>query len=313
MDTYPQPHQPDPSLDLAKHAYYQLVHTLTGILPPPLADTPEALLTRNQAAIAQVAAMLPVNANEAGFAAQCIAARAQAEDVMRLIRVHAGDIQLVIKLNAQYIAMVRASLGAHGHLLRAQAVRHKREQSGAALSADDWTQHIATRSMQQALDADPLPAAPAAEYAAPATPVTEEPRPPAAEDPLAPAPQTAPVAQSPAPAEAPNPPPASASLPIPARAATFLPAPAAPMPPPAPRRSRHMTAPEDADDPPRNLPTEADHYALIYPRRAQEIRKNGGLPPDCSFGPPDDDLVHALVTGTTPALRALDSPNAAMV
>jgi hypothetical protein len=310
MDIDPQPHQPDPFLDLAKHAYYQLIHTLTGILPPPLADTPEALLTRNQAAIAQVAAMLPVNANEAGFAAQCIAARAQAEDVMRLIRVHAGDIQVVIKLNAQYTAMVRASFGAHGHLLRAQAVRHKREQSGAALSADDWTQHIATRSMQQALDAGPPPPAPpAAEHAAPAA---EEPRPPAAEEPPASAPQSAPVAHSPAPAEAPNLPPASAPPPIPALAAAFLPAPAAPVPAPAPRRSSRMAAPEDADDPPRDLPTEADRYALIYPRRAQEIRSNGGLPPDCSFGPPDDDLVRAIVTGTTPALRALDGANTAM-
>jgi hypothetical protein len=76
---------PQPAIDLATPLYYQLVYTLTGLLPPPLDDSPEALHDRNHAAIAKVAALLPVNANEADLApsfacsvAQCIAARAQA-------------------------------------------------------------------------------------------------------------------------------------------------------------------------------------------------------------------------------------------
>jgi hypothetical protein len=72
-----------------------------------------------------------------------------------------------------------------------------------------------------------------------------------------------------------------------------------------------MATQAEPDEPPRHVPTEADHYALIYPRRARDIRHHRGLPPDCSFGPPDDDLVHAIVTGTTPSLRALDATNAA--
>ncbi len=164
-----QPAQrPDLTQQLPHHTYYQLIHTLAAILPPPLADTPEALLARNHAALDAVADMLPVHANEAGFAAQCVAARAQAEDVLRLLRAHAGDIRLVIKLCAQYNAMVRASQGAHGHVLRAQAVRHKREQSNTMLDADAWTRHIAASSMQQALDAGLVPAAPAAAQSAPA-------------------------------------------------------------------------------------------------------------------------------------------------
>jgi len=55
-------------------------------VPPPLADTQEALLARNQATLDQVAALLPTNANVAGLAAQCVGARAQAEDMMRLPR-----------------------------------------------------------------------------------------------------------------------------------------------------------------------------------------------------------------------------------
>ena len=73
METSP-PHR---AIDLSTHLYYQIVCTLTGLLPPPLDDTPAALRTRNLAAIAKVAALLPVNANEADLAAQCIAARAQ--------------------------------------------------------------------------------------------------------------------------------------------------------------------------------------------------------------------------------------------
>src|ERR1700723_1017347 len=98
METSSPPH---PAIDLATHLYYQLVYTLTGLLPPPIDDTSEALRTRNHAAIAKVAALLPVNANEADLAAQCIAARAQAEDILRLLRQNAGDILLVMRLDAQ--------------------------------------------------------------------------------------------------------------------------------------------------------------------------------------------------------------------
>jgi hypothetical protein len=52
--------------------------------------------------------------------------------------------------------------------------------------------------------------------------------------------------------------------------------------------------------------TEAEQYALIHPRRAALIRSVGGLPDHCDFGPPAPDLVHAIVTGTSPTLRGLD-------
>ena len=65
---------PHPAIDLSTRLYYQIIHTLIGHLPPPLDDTPVALRTRNLAAIAKVAALLPVNADEAELAARCIAA-----------------------------------------------------------------------------------------------------------------------------------------------------------------------------------------------------------------------------------------------
>jgi hypothetical protein len=69
-----QPRHRDPALQLPHHADYQLVHTLWPSCPPPLAGTSDSLRTRNQAAIAKVAAVLPVNANEADLAAQCVVA-----------------------------------------------------------------------------------------------------------------------------------------------------------------------------------------------------------------------------------------------
>src|SRR3978361_2119472 len=149
METSSPPH---PVIDLSTNLYYQLVYTLSDLLPPPLDDTPEALHARNHAAIAKVAALLPVNADEADLAAQCIAARAQAEDLLRLLRQHAGDIKLVLRLNAQYGSMVRTSLSVHGRLMRVQALRRKREAIGAAVNADTWAQHGAEESMLTVLD-----------------------------------------------------------------------------------------------------------------------------------------------------------------
>src|ERR1700742_4897495 len=138
---------PPQTIDLSIGLHYQLVYTLTDLLPPPLDDTPEALHARNHAAIAKVAALLPVDANEIDLAAQCIAARAQAEDVLRLLRQNEHDIGLVIRLNAQYASMVRTSLSVQGRLMRVQAVRQKREAIDAAANEDAWALHVAERSM----------------------------------------------------------------------------------------------------------------------------------------------------------------------
>ena len=154
METLPSPR---PAVDLSPHLYHQLVYTLTDLLPPPLDDTPEALRTRNHAAIAKVAALLPVNANEIDLAVQCIAARAQAGDVLRLVRQHADDIGLVMRLNAQYGSMVRTSLAVHGRLMRVQAVRQKREAIEGAATEDLWTLHVTERSMLAVVDSNAKP------------------------------------------------------------------------------------------------------------------------------------------------------------
>jgi hypothetical protein len=277
-------HHPDPSQQLSHHAYYQLVHTLTSLLPPPLADTPAALQTRNQAAIAKVAALLPVNADEADLAAHCIAARAQAEDVLRLLRCHAGDIQIVMRLNAQFALMERTAVSIRNQLLRVQTARHKRDADGAAANTDEWTGHIAASRMQDAL-ARTAPPAVLAE--APSMPAQS------GEPPPAPEPASAPVAHPP--------------LPLVLTALDAAPPPQAAAPP----QGRRAPTVAQAEDPPRDLAAEVEYYANIYSDRARAIRQYGGLPPNCDFGPPDEELVHAIATGTTPALRALDTQAAA--
>jgi hypothetical protein len=147
----------DQAIDLSTPLYYQLVYTLTGLLPPPLDDTQDALRARDLAAIAKVAALAPVNANEADLAAQCIAARAQAEDLLRLLRQHANDLPLMMRLNAQYGSMVRTSLSVHARLMRVQALRQKREANESTANQDTWVQHIAERSMLVVVDPDAVP------------------------------------------------------------------------------------------------------------------------------------------------------------
>ena len=52
---------------------------------------------------------------------------------------------------------------------------------------------------------------------------------------------------------------------------------------------------------------EAERYALLHRKRAALIRRLGRLPEKINVGPIPPDVVRALVTGTTPILRALDS------
>jgi hypothetical protein len=145
---------PPPATNLSPNPYYQLVYTLTGLLPPPLDGSPGALRARNHAAIAKVAALLPVNPNEIDLAAQCIAARAQAEDILRLLRVNAHNVALVMRLNAQYSSMVRTSLSVHARLMRVQAVRQKRQAIDGAANQDAWTLQVTEQSMLKVVNRD---------------------------------------------------------------------------------------------------------------------------------------------------------------
>src|SRR5487761_2741022 len=161
---------PDPDLtQLPFDSYHQLVHTLCALLPPPVADTPEALARRNRAA----------NAEEANLGAQYVAAGAHAMDCLRLIRVHADDIGLTLKLTAQSASMMRQARGYRSLLLRVQSAREKREASPATRDSAAWTEHCALGLMAEALSlsaSEPAAEPPVPEVAAP--PAEPTPAPP---------------------------------------------------------------------------------------------------------------------------------------
>jgi hypothetical protein len=68
---------------------------------------------------------------------------------------------------------------------------------------------------------------------------------------------------------------------------------------PTPAHAPEPAPPADAT--PFDQLTEAERYAVMYPDRAARIRAAGGLPP-----PPEPELVHDIVHGSSPILQALD-------
>jgi hypothetical protein len=175
--------------------------------------------------------------------------------------------------------MERTAVAIRNHLHRLQTARLKRDADGQAADTDALTRHIATRLMEQAVERGPVRVVGGVEQKVPVAP--DEPSPP---------PVTLRATQ------------AAAPPPVPAAAAALAAA-------PAPRTRVRIAA--EASEPPRDLASEADYYARVYPKRARLIRQHGGLPPDCSFGPPDDELVQELITSPSPLLRALDDLPAA--
>jgi len=200
---------------------FHTFQALTAALPPPVPDNPAERVSRDESAIAAVAALYPADAFEARLAARIVAADAHAMDCLRLAIQPGQDPVDVRRNRAQANSMMRQSQSALHALQRRQAAREKAE---AAL-------HPAAMERAGYYFRD-------------------------------------------------------VSVPAPDEA-----------PPPAP-----------ADPPPAaDIAAEADQYAAIYPDRAARIRANRGLPQKLDFGPPSPELVHAIVTGSSPILRALDA------
>jgi hypothetical protein len=151
MDLLPHPEPPDLALLLPRDAYYQLIHSLRALLPPPITDTPEDEARRDNAAIAQVACLLPASAAEATLGAQFVAAHTHAADCLRFARKFEDDGAFFLKFTAQAASMMRQSQGAMRTLLRLQAARQKIEADPTAAGRAAWTEHCAAEYMAQAL------------------------------------------------------------------------------------------------------------------------------------------------------------------
>jgi hypothetical protein len=212
---------------LSATGFRVIVHKLRNEIPSPDSNDDEIALLVD-AAIAEVASMLPANIEEAKVAARAVSADAQASDCIRHARLLFNDHAAAMRCHAQASLMMRTANAARALLLRLQTARHKREAVPANCDKDAWTEHCAAGLMADRRDDAPTAPPPAA--------------PPPSED-------------------------------------------------AADRFARY---------------DQAEQYAVLYPQRAAEIRAYGGVPPTASYGPPEPELVCALIASTSPILRKID-------
>ena len=100
----------------------------------------------------------------------------------------------------------------------------------------------------------------------------------------------------------------------PPRACCSLPTASATAAPPAPPPEPEPPPPPATDDDDKFARYDAaEQYAMMYPRRAAEIRAYGGVPPTATYGPPEPDTVLALIASTSPILQQIDKEYAAPV
>jgi len=169
---------PDPLQLLPKAVFRTLVADIYAAIPPPTLTDPELIADRVHAAMAEIASMVPANAEECAIALRAVTADAQAKDAIRQARALYNDPLPAMKCQAQVSLMMRTANAARAMLLRVQSVRRKREAIPAACNQDAWTIH-ATESLLLAADGQAVPEPPP-----PPAPPEPEPEPlPAAGEP----------------------------------------------------------------------------------------------------------------------------------
>jgi hypothetical protein len=67
------------------------------------------------------------------------------------------------------------------------------------------------------------------------------------------------------------------------------------VPVPDPKPSPQTAAEPDPQRTPADIETDAKLYAAMYPDGIRRITAAGGLPPDLDFGPPEPEIVDALL------------------
>jgi hypothetical protein len=217
--------QADPFQLLPKAVYRTIVADLYTDIPSPHLTDPELIAERVHAAIAEIASMCPVNAEEARIAARVVTADTQARDCIRHARALFSDTIPAMKCQAQASHLMRTANAARSLLLRVQVARRKRDSVQDTREQDAWTTHAAEGLL----------------LAADSHATAEPPPPPATDD-------------------------------------------------------DNKFARYDA----------AEQYALMYPRRAAEIRACRGVPPTAAYGLPEPETVAALIASTSPILQQID-------
>jgi hypothetical protein len=281
--TEPQPG--DTIASFTRDDAQQLVLYFGGCLPPAIGGTADDRARRDNAALGQVAAMQPANADEISLAARCVAAAAHADDQLRQLRLHAANYDRTRQINAQYALMVRTSGGARSLLLRVQTARRRLEMDaaacaqGAVLAAGLLALLLGTRAAlgdRIEVEVEAAATAAAAEAEAEAARVAA-----AAEAKVVAAAKAA-AARVAAAAEARL----AAGAPQAAQRQAWQ---EAPLEPPAPLSEEEQER--------EKWHIAADKFATIFPLRTRLIRRFGKLPDDCGVEQPEPKLLEAIRTG----------------
>ncbi len=112
---------------------------------------PALLVRRDNAAIAHVACLQPVNADEANLAAQLVAAGACAMECLQLAHEHRGDRTFFLRCSAQAAKMMREARATRALLQRVQAERRKLETDSTTAESAALTEHCALGLKMDAL------------------------------------------------------------------------------------------------------------------------------------------------------------------
>src|SRR5579863_1673956 len=164
---------PDPHHRLSADLFRFAVFKLHNEVPPPNTKDPELIAQFVNAGIAQIASMVPANAEEIAIAVRILNADAQASDCIRHARELFSDSTPAMECHARANHYMRTANAARSLLLRVQAARRKREAVPAFCTNDDWTIHATEGLLAAAAAGGPIPEPP---------PPPPEPPPPAAPD-----------------------------------------------------------------------------------------------------------------------------------
>jgi hypothetical protein len=146
-----------------------LVADIYDLVPSPTLTDPELIADRVHTAIAEIASMVPANADECAIALRAVTAGARYKEAIRQARELFNDPIPSMKCQAQAALMMRTANAARAMLLRVQSARRKREAIPAACNQDAWTVH-ATEALLLSAAGHPT--------AAPPPPPEPEPAPP---------------------------------------------------------------------------------------------------------------------------------------
>jgi len=180
------PDQRDLAARLPASACHCLMRTLHKALPKLLTNSPEDIALRDEAAMARVASLCPVNSAEAEVAALHVIHAEHAKACMCELENPAMSLPNMLKCRAQAISMSRQAAGLMATFLRMQAARQKTEAKQETCNRAAWAEHIALNLMAEALSPPPQhlsrPAGEVGSHSEPgegARPEAKDPKPPA--------------------------------------------------------------------------------------------------------------------------------------